>query len=72
MCYLIYGALILTFTVFTHARLQDFALSVSDGGESWTVVALGWEMLLFLWPLLLLVAAVASAITYFTLRRGPG
>jgi hypothetical protein len=71
MCYLIYGSLILTFLVFTHARLQDYALNASAGAEQWTVIALGWEMLLPLWPPLALVAAIASALTYLALRRRP-
>lgn len=68
MCYLLYGGLIATLLVFAHATLSDYALSVSSGAADWSVIAVGWGMLLPLWPLLLLVAAVSSAATYFALR----
>ena len=68
MCYLIYGALILTFTVYSDALIGQYALSVASGDDQWIVIALGWELIWALWPVLILVAVVASALTWFAAR----
>jgi hypothetical protein len=71
MCYLIYGALILTFAVYSVALLSPYALAVASGDGAWTVVALGGELVGPIWPLLTLAAAIASALTWFAARRKP-
>jgi hypothetical protein len=70
MCYLIYGAFILTFAVFGHATVEQYGLAVPGGEGQWSVIALGWEMIPVLWPLFLLAAAVGSAATYLIVRPG--
>ena len=76
MCYVIYGALLLTFGVYSDALLRQYALATAAAQGQWTVVALGWELVGILWPLLLFVAILASALTFFAIRltrpRGKG
>ena len=38
-------------------------------GDQWVTVALGWEVVGYLWPLLILAAVGASFITYLVVRR---
>lgn len=68
MCYVIYGALLLTFGVYSDALLRQYALATAAAQGQWTVVALGWELVEILWPLLLFVAILASALTFFATR----
>jgi hypothetical protein len=69
MCYLIYGTLILSFAVYSDALLSQYALSIATGDGHWTVVALGWELMAAIWPLLALIAALSSALTWVAVRR---
>lgn len=70
MCYLIYGTLILTFAVFSHAMIEPYGLAVASGDGQWSVIALGWEMVPEIWPLFLFAAAIGSALTYLVMRPG--
>jgi hypothetical protein len=69
MCYVIYGALILTLAVYSDALIGQYALSIAAGEDQWTMVALGWELVLTLWPLFALIAVAASALTWITARH---
>jgi hypothetical protein len=69
MCYLIYGALLLTLAVYSDALIGEYALSVDAGGGQWTQVAQGWELAAELWPLFALAAVGASALTWLVAHR---
>jgi hypothetical protein len=68
MCYAIYTILIGLFLIYSDAVLEPLALSEQVGEGEWMVVALGWEMLFSIWPLLLMAMVVASALTFFVMR----
>jgi len=69
MCYAIYGALILLFAIYSDALIEEYALSAGVGENQWVQVAQGWEIAAHLWPLLLLVLVVSSAVTYLVTRQ---
>jgi len=69
MCYAIFAVLILLFAVYSHDLLEPLALSATTGDGQWMTLALGWEMVAHLWPLLVLAAIVSSMLTYFVTRR---
>jgi hypothetical protein len=72
MCYVIYGALILSLGVYSDALLRQYALATTAAQDQWTLVALGWELVWVLWPLLAFVAILASALTFFATRVARG
>ena len=68
MCYVIYGSLIFLFGLYSYDLLEQYALAGLSGENTPIVVAIGSEMLLELWPVLMLTAVLASAITFFAGR----
>ena len=68
MCVLFYLILILLTGLYSYDLLEQYALSISSGNGDWTLVALGSEMLIILWPVLAATAVTASAATYLILR----
>lgn len=68
MCYIIYGALILTFGVYSDALLGQYVLATAAAQDQWTVVAMGWELVGVIWPLLVFVAILSSALTFSAIR----
>lgn len=69
MCIAIYAILLALLLFYTDFYLEQYALSVSSSDEHWIVVALGWEIVPSLWPLLLLLMVASSAVTLFIARR---
>jgi hypothetical protein len=69
MCYAIFAGFILIFAVYSDHVLASFALAVDTGAGGWMPLALGWEMVVHLWPLLLLSGVIAAMLTYFVTRR---
>ena len=69
MCYAIYAVLLLVAGVYCDAQLQSVALSTSTGDDGWMVIALGWEIIPQLWPLLFLAAVFSSLLTYLVVGR---
>jgi hypothetical protein len=69
MCLGIYGALLALLLFYSDYMLEQYALSSSSGENGWMVVALGWEILPAIWPAILLMMVVASAVTLFVSRR---
>jgi hypothetical protein len=68
MCMAIYAALMALLWIYSDYMLEQYALSASSGANEWTVVALGWEMLPIIWPVLLLMVVASSAVTFFVVR----
>lgn len=69
MCVGIYTALLALLLYYSNHYLEQYALSVSSGDEGWMVVALGWEVVPQLWPVVLLAMIASSALTLFISRR---
>lgn len=68
MCYVIYFSLTGLLWLYADYVIKDYALSISAGDGQWTLVALGWEIFPILWPTLLMLMVIASAVTYFVMR----
>jgi len=69
MCSAIYLTLFGLLVVYAGYTLDQYALSVNVAEGDWMVVAMGWEMLTHLWPLLLIGGVVGSGATLFVVRR---
>ncbi|MFA7557517.1 MAG: hypothetical protein WCZ20_06940 [Hydrogenophaga sp.] len=69
MCLAIYAALIGLFVLYSDHVIEQYALSLNTGGVEHVVVAIGWEMVLWLWPLLLAAMMAASAVSVWATRR---
>ncbi len=69
MCMAIYAALMVLLFIYSDYVLEEYALSVSSDAGEWTMVALGWEMIPIVWPVILLAVVVSSAVTFFLVRR---
>ncbi len=68
MCMAIYAALMVLLWIYSDYMLEQYALSTPSGANEWTVVALGWEMLPTIWPVILLMVVASSAVTFFLVR----
>ncbi len=68
MCMAIYAGLFALLLFYSDYVIEQYALSVTAGEQQWMVVAIGWEMLPALWPLVLLAMIFASAATMLLLR----
>jgi membrane protein implicated in regulation of membrane protease activity len=69
MCMAIYAALFALLLYYSDFLIEPFALSVQTGEGEWMVVALGWEMVPLLWPVMLLLMVAASGVTLLVARR---
>ncbi len=69
MCFVIYAAIILVSWLYCDSLLQTLALSSAGAEGGWMTIALGWEIVPQLWPLLLLVAGGSSFLTFLITRR---
>jgi hypothetical protein len=69
MCIAIYTGLIVLLWLYSDFTLESYALSTSSGGNEWMTTALGWEIIPTIWPVILLAMVVASAVTFFIVRR---
>ena len=69
MCIAIYLALLGLSLFLTGYTLEQYALSVEAGAGEWMLVAIGWELLGHLWPLLVTGVVMGSGVTFFVLRR---
>jgi hypothetical protein len=65
----IYAALFALLLFYSDYLIEPYALSVNTGESQWMVVALGWEMVPLLWPVVLLLMVVSSAVTLLLQRR---
>jgi hypothetical protein len=65
----IYAALFALFVYYSHFVIEQYALASSMGADEVMVVAVGWEMVPLLWPLLVAAMLVASAATVWVMRR---
>jgi hypothetical protein len=70
MCLAIYAFLIGLFLIYSDWVLDEHTLSVAAGTGEWMPVAAHWEIVGELWPLLVLVALLASAITFIVMGGG--
>jgi hypothetical protein len=70
MCRAIYVLLIGLFYVYSDWVLDQHRLSVTAGGGDWMPVAVQWEIATALWPLLVLAALLASAVTFVVMGGG--
>jgi hypothetical protein len=69
MCMAIYAALMALLLIYSDYMLEQYALSASSGENEWMVVALGWEIIPTIWPVILLMVVASSAVTFFVVRR---
>lgn len=69
MCMAIYAALFALFIYYSHFVITQYALAVPAGNGELMVVALGWEVLPLLWPLLVAAMLLSSAVTVWVMRR---
>lgn len=69
MCYVIYIALITLALLYSDSILDQYALSVLSGENQMLTVALGWEIILILWPVFLLAMVLGSVGTFFVSRK---
>ena len=69
MCFVIYAAIIVLSWLYCDSLLQTLALSTASGDGGWMTIALGWEIVPQLWPLLLLAAVLSSLLTFLVMRK---
>ncbi len=69
MCYVIYFSLFALALIYSDNLLEQYALTVSGGGNQWLTVALGWEIIPAIWPVFLLAMVLGSAVTFFISRK---
>jgi hypothetical protein len=69
MCIAIYIALVGLFVIYSDYMIEQYALTVNAGTQDAMVVAAGWEMVLWLWPVVVAAMLMASAVTFGVLRR---
>ncbi len=69
MCFVIYAAIIVLSWLYCDSLLQSLALPTATGDGGWMSVALGWEIVPQLWPLLFLAAVISSLLTFLVMRR---
>ena len=72
MCYLIYISLLVLAWLCSDSILDQYALSVLSGENQVFTAALGWEIVLVLWPVFLLAMVLASLVTLFVSRKISG
>jgi membrane protein implicated in regulation of membrane protease activity len=65
MCVSIYAALIALFFYYSDFIISAFVLAVPTDGNSIMAIAVGWEMVSQLWPLVVLAMVVSSALTLY-------
>ena len=68
MCYFIYLSLSGLFLIYSDSVLEQYALSITAGEDTWMVQAIGWEIVPALWPVLVMAMVLASAATFFAMR----
>lgn len=68
MCIAIYIALLGLFLFYSDYVVDQYALAIS-GEQGAMVVAVGWEMLVPLWPVLVAAMVLASAVSVWVTRR---
>ncbi len=68
MCMAIYAALFGLFVYYSHSLIEQYSLATSSGSEV-MVVAVGWELVPLLWPVLVAAMLAASAVTVWVMRR---
>lgn len=68
MCVAIYAGLFALFAYYSHSVIEQYMLATSSDGEV-MVVAMGWELVPLLWPVLVAAMLVASAATVWVMRR---
>lgn len=68
MCYVLYSLALAIALYFSDHLLEQYALSVMSENNQAMTVALGWEIVLELWPVFLLALVFGSMLTFFTLR----
>lgn len=64
MCYAIFAILIVMLFLYSDIIIQEHALTMRFNDSEWMTVAIGWEMVQVIWPLLILAAVVGSAFTF--------
>ena len=69
MCTAIYISLIALLLLYSDFVLEQYALSVTAGDAQWTLVAIGWEIIPFIWPAIVLAMVAASAVTFLIMRK---
>ena len=69
MCHVIYISLTALLLLYSEYVLEQYALSVTAGDAQWTLVAIGWEIIPFIWPVIVLVMVAASAVTFLIMRK---
>lgn len=69
MCMAIYAALIGLFIYYSHSVIEQYVLATSTGGGEMMVVAVGWELVPLLWPVLVAAMLLASAASVWVMRR---
>ena len=65
MCISIYLALIALFIYFSNFVINQYALSIASGENSWMLVSIGWEIVPQIWPVVILAMIISSALTLF-------
>ena len=69
MCIAIYLAVIGLFLFYSDYVVGQYSLAVNAPQESPMVVAIGWEMVGHLWPIIVLGMLLASAVSVVITRR---
>ena len=69
MCIAIYIVLTGLFIIYSDAILQQYALSISSADGEWMIMAIGWEIIPQIWPVLVMGMVISSAVTLFVVRK---
>ncbi len=69
MCMGIYAALIALFIYYGNDVIGQYSLAVTGAGGEPMTVAVGWELVPHLWPVIVGAMLIASAVTVFAMRR---
>ena len=65
----IYAALIALFAFYSHYVVSQYSLAVTTAAGEPMTVAVGWELVPLLWPVLVGAMLIASAVSVFVTRR---
>jgi len=68
MCYAIFAILIALTFLYSDSIVEGLGITTKVNQDDWITIAIGWEMVEVIWPLLLLAAIVGSAVTYLVPR----
>jgi membrane protein implicated in regulation of membrane protease activity len=69
MCIAVYLALIGLFLFYSDYVVEQYALAIPSADQGAMVVAVGWELVPLLWPVVVVAVLIGSAVSAWVTRR---